>query len=165
MAFSGCVYIENLFQPAPTATPVVITLTPTPMPTATPVPTPVVRQTSSDVKVMPFGEKGLIGFTFVKGSEVQNENVSVVLANDGNSAAKNVVLTLTETDAHGGNMLVQQKYKVGDIRRGERKEYSMQTEDHDLASSVLITVNIEWGENGEYYNPTAFLNIAKSIWM
>ena len=106
-----------------------------------------------------------MSFDFVKDTESQHENITVVLANDGLSDAKNVVLTLTETDAHGGNMVIQQKYKVGDLRSGERKEYSMLTDDHPLASSVLIQVNIAWGADGEYSNPLTFINTAKSIWL
>ncbi len=164
--FGGCVQVQNIFKPKSTITPVV-SITPTPAPTVepTPAPTAVARQMSTSVRVMPFGEKGVTYFESAKDYEIQSENVTVVIANDGSSDAKNVVLTLTITDAHSGNTLVQQKYRVGDLRRGDRKEYSMVTEDHDLASSVLIDVNVEWGENGEYYNPTTFVHLAKSIWV
>ncbi|HTX43513.1 MAG TPA: hypothetical protein VMC61_02200 [Methanocella sp.] len=163
-AFCGCIQIQDAFKPKPTIAPIV-TITPTPVPpTATPAPTPVVRQMSTDVKVMPFGERGLVDFGFFKDSEIQRENISVVLANDGDNDAKNVVLTLVVTDAHGGDTLVQQKYKVGDLHRGDRKEYSMETENHGITSSVLLDVTVEWGENGEYYNPTTFVHLARSIW-
>jgi hypothetical protein len=167
-AFCGCIQItniQNVFKPKPTITPIV-TITPTPKPpTPTPEPSPVARQMNTAVKVMPFGEKGLVSFGFVKDTEIQRENVTVVIANDGSVDAKNVVLTLTITDAHGGNAVVQQKYRVGDLRKGDRKECNLVTEDHELASSVLIDVNVEWGENSEFYNPTTFIHVAKSIWM
>jgi hypothetical protein len=120
---------------------------------------------STDVKVMPFGEKGVAEFNYVKDVEEQKENITIVLANDGVDVAKNVVVTLTITDAHGGNALVQQKFDIGDLNRGERKKVSLLTDNHDPASSILITIeNIEWGDSGEYYNPTKYLNLAKSIW-
>jgi len=102
VASSGCVYMQNVIGPEPTTTPVVVTLTPTPKPpTATPVPTPVARQMSTDVKVLPVGDKGLVSFNFTKDSDYQMEYISIELANDGNSTARNVVVTLTITDAHG----------------------------------------------------------------
>jgi hypothetical protein len=168
ISLSGCVYIESVFQPAPTIVPVV-TITPTPAPTATPVPspTPVARQMSTDVKLMPVGEKGILpnSFDSHKNSEDQWEYFTIVLANDGKDMAKNVVITLIETDAHGGSQLVQQKISIGDMSRGERKEYTVETEHHAMATSVMITIDcIEWGENGEYYNPTKYINLAKSVW-
>jgi len=67
--------------------------------------------------------------------------------------------------AHGGNKLIEQNFEIGDMARGERRVVSLETEKHDLASSVLITIdNIEWGSDGEYYNEIKYLNIAKSIW-
>ncbi len=166
MASSGCVFIQDILNPGPTATPVVVTLTPTPKPpTVTPAPTIVARQMSTDVKVMPVGEKGLVSFNFTKDSDYQKEYISVELANDGNSTAKNVVVTLKITDAHGGNELKEQNFEIGDMARGDRKIVSLETDKHDLAPSVLITISsIQWGDDGEYYNDITYLNIAKSIW-
>jgi hypothetical protein len=167
MASSGCVYLQNILQPNnPTATPVVtITPTPAPRPTATLAPSPVMKQVSNDVRVLPAGEKGLIDFKYVKDVDFQSENITVFLANEGKSTAKNIVVTLTVTDAHGGNDLAQQQFSIGDMGMGDRKLVSLQTNGHDPASSVLITIkNIEWGDSGEYYNPTVYLNVAKSIW-
>ncbi len=164
-AFCGCVQlagIQGIFKPKPTITPAV-TVTPAP-PTVTPAPSPAARQMNTAVKIMPFGEKGLVAFDSTKDLDVQREKITVVVANDGSADAKNVVLTLTITDAHGANTLVQQKYEVGDLRKGDRKECAIETEDHGLASSVLIDINVEWGENSEYYNPTTFIHVAKSIW-
>ncbi len=164
---SGCVYLDNLLQPDPTVVPTVVTITPAPKPTVTPAPTIVVPQKSGDVKIMPVGENGIVpgSFGFVKDSEHQHENFSVLLANDGLTDAKNIVLTLTETDAHGGNEVIQQQYKIGDMRSGERKIYEIVTVDHPLASSVLIKVSLTWGVDGEFSNPLTFINTAKSIWM
>jgi hypothetical protein len=166
MASSGCVYIQNIIGPEPTTTPVVVTLTPTPKPpTVTPAPTVVARQMSWDVKILPVGEKGLESFNFTKDSDYQKEYITIELANDGNTTAEDVVVTLTITDAHGGNKLIEQNYEIGDMKRGERKVVSLETDKHDLAPSVLITIdNIEWGSDGEYYNDITYLNIAKSIW-
>ncbi len=165
-ASSGCVNVPGIADPSSTTTPVVVTLTPTPKPpTATPAPTPVARQMSWDVKVLPVGEKGLESFNFTKDSDYQKEYITIELANDGNGTAKNVVVTLTITDAHGGNKLIEQNFEIGDMARGERRVVSFETNKHDLASSVLITIdNIEWGSDGEYYNDITYLNIAKSIW-
>lgn len=165
--FSGCVYIENIFQPTPTQKSIV-TIMPTLKPIATPTPTPIVRHSSSDVKVLPVMDKGIIAFESipVEKEDLQYENITIMLANDGTSDAKNVVVTLIETDAHGGNTLVQQKFSVGDMKRGDRKGCTLVTEKHEQVASIMITANLEWGENGEYYNPTTFIGITKSIiWM
>ncbi len=163
ISLSGCVYVGNVFQPAPTTAPIV-TITPTPRPTATPALTPVARQMSTDVKVMPVGDKGIYNFDFEKGTEEQKEIFNVVVMNDGSTDAKNVVLSLSITDAFGGNSLKQQKFSVGDLKSGDRKECVIKTEGHDLANSVHITINIEWGENGEYSNPVTYGNVDKTIW-
>lgn len=165
VSLSGCVYIENVFQPAHTPTPVVtITPTPTPTPAPTPTPTPVVRKMSTDVKIMPVGDKGIYNFDFEKGTEEQKEIFNVVVMNDGSTDAKNVVLSLSMNDAFGGNSLKQQKFSVGDIKSGDRKEYVIKTDGHDLANSVHIAINIEWGESGEYSSPVTYGNIDKTIW-
>jgi hypothetical protein len=163
ISLSGCVYIENVFQPAPTPEPIV-TIMPTPMPTATPVPTPVVRQMSTDVKIMPVGDKGIYNFDFEKGTDEQKEIFNVVVINDGSTDAKNVILSLSITDAFGGNSLKQQKFSVGDLKSGDLKECFIKTDGHYLANSVHIIINIEWGENGEYTNPVTYGNIDKTIW-
>ncbi len=169
ISLSGCVYVENMFQPTPTPAPV-ITITPTPaptrLPTATPAPTAIVKHSSSDVRVLPVMDKGIIAFESIPADDQQYENITIVLANDGASDAKKVAIVLTETDAHCGNMLVQQKFIVGDIKRGDRKEYSMVTEKHEQAGSIQIKANLEWGESGEYYNPATFIDVTRSIiWM
>jgi hypothetical protein len=168
ISISGCVYIESVFQPAPSIVPV-ITITPTPAPTATPAPSPtitLVKHSSPDVKVMPVMDKGIIAFDSYPADDQQYEEITIVLANDGASDVKNVVVTLIEIDAHGANTLVQQKFDVGDMKRGDRKDYTLVTEKHDQAGSIMVTANLEWGENGEYYNPTTFIGITKSvIWM
>lgn len=162
---SGCVYIESLLHPSlsPTSAPIV-TITPTPKPTTTPAPTPIVTQKSPDVKILPVGEKGVYNFDFEKGTEEQKEIFNVVVVNDGSTDAKNVVLYLSETDAFGGNLLLQQKFSVGDLKRGERKEYVIKTDGHGLANSIHIAISIEWGENGEYSSPVTYGNIDKTIW-
>ncbi|WP_128566949.1 hypothetical protein [Methanocella paludicola] len=166
MASSGCVYIQDIINPGPTTTPVVVTLTPTPKPpTVTPAPTVVARQMSTDVKVLPVGEKGLESFNFTKDSDYQKEYITIELANDGNTTAKKVTVTLKIIDAHGGNELIEQPFVIGDMARGDRKVVSLETDKHDLAPSVLITIErIEWGDDGEYYNDIKYLNVARSIW-
>ncbi|WP_174591493.1 hypothetical protein, partial [Methanocella conradii] len=139
---------------------------PRPTPTPTPAPTLVAPIKSSDVKVLGFyGDGGVTNFSFIKDVDYQQEIITVMLRNDGATDAKNVVLSLTEIDAFNGDPLVQQQFKVGDMRRGEYKEYVMKTEKHKLASSVHISVGITWGENGEYTSPVNYVNIAKTIWM
>lgn len=170
MASGGCVYLQNIINsPGPTSTPVVVTITPTPTPSVkapTATPTVVARQMSTDVKIMPFGEKGIISFDSQPADDLQYETITVVLANDGTSDVKNVVLALTETDAHGGNLLVQKNFNIGDLKRGERKDYTLVTDKHDQAGSILIKADLSWGTNGEFYNPMTFLDITKSIiWM
>ena len=165
IASSGCVYFQNVISnPGPTSTPVVVTITATP--TATPAPTAVARQMSPDVVIMQYGDKGLVSFDSEPADDQQYESIIIVLGNDGTADAKNVVVALTETDAHGGNMLVQQNFKVGDLKRGERKDFTLVTDKHDQAASILIKADLSWGESGEYYNPMTYLDITKSvIWM
>jgi hypothetical protein len=166
MIMSGCVNIND-FHGAPTPRPVV-TVNPTPRPTVVPTPAPTVAAPtkSSDVKVLGFyGDKGVTNFSFIKDVDYQQELITVMLRNDGSTEAKNVVLSLTLTDAFNGNPLIQQQFKVGDIPRGGYKEYTMKTDRHRLASSVYISVGITWGENGEYTSPVNYVNTAKTIWM
>jgi len=157
---SGCVSNGNTGQNNIPA----VTYSPTTTPTPTPVPTTVVRQQSADVYILNVGDKGIYNFSFIKNSQTQTETFITEVANDGNSTASNVTLTLTETDAHGGNLLIQQNYQVGDMTRGARKVCTLTTDPHDLASSVYITISLEWGTSGEFYNPTTFINEAKTIW-
>ena len=167
-SLSGCVNIDRTFGPATTITPVV-TMTPTTEPTATPAPTPVASQSSSDVKVLPVVDKGLVFFESYPGKvdqDQQYENITIYLANDGTSDAKNVIVTLVEIDAHGGNALIQQDFEVGDMKNGERRVFTMITDEHSQAGSILIKVNLKWGQYGEYSNPTTFIDVTKSIiWM
>jgi hypothetical protein len=170
MASSGCVGcagIPQLFKPSSTTTPVVVTSTPSvTTPTATPEPTAVARQMSTDVKILPFGEKGLASFDSQPSDDQQYETIEVVIGNDGTADAKDVRLTITETDAHGGNLLVQQTFDVGDLARGDRKDLKVVTDKHDQAGNILIKADLAWGENGEFYNPTTFISITKSVvWM
>jgi hypothetical protein len=163
ISLSGCVYIEKALQPSPT-TAHIVTITPSPRPTATPAPTLVVAQKSTDVKIMPVGDKGIYNFNFEKGTEEQKEFFNVVVMNDGTTDAKNVALSVSITDAFGGNSLKQQKIFVGDLKIGDRKECAIKTDGHALANSVHITINIVWGENGEYSNPVTYGNVDKTIW-
>lgn len=170
VSMGGCINIQNIFNnPGPTTVPVVVTIKPTPTvkaATVTPAPAVVTKQMSSDVKVLAAGDKGVVGFDSHPVGDQQYENFSVMIANDGPEDARNVVLTITETDAHGGNMLVQQRFVVGDIPKGDRKVYEVVTEEHDQAANIFIVANLEWGANGEYYNPMKFIETTKSvIWM
>lgn len=159
----GCVYIEHLLGPA--ATPIyAVTINPSPPPATTPVPTPVVTRTSTDVTILPLKDNGVANFSFDKGEDYEVDYITVVLQNDGSSVARNVTLSLTETDAHGGNLILQQKFNVGDMPRGNITFYTMKTDKHDPVSSVYMTVTIQWGANGEYVSPMKYLNIAKTIW-
>ncbi len=168
----GCVFADKAPGPSSGMAPVVtIMATPTPrgQATATPAPTPVAIKLSNDVKVLPAGERGLIFFESYPGKNdrgKQYENVTIYLANDGASAAKDVVVTLSETDGHDANSLVQQDFKVGDMENGERRIFTMITEEHDQARSILIKVNLKWGEYGEYSNPATYVDVTKSVlWM
>lgn len=168
---AGCICAPNLLgSPKTTVTPAVVTATPTPSPTATPTATPgptaVARQMSTDVKILAAGDKGLIAFDSQPADDLQYETITIVLANDGTTEADGVVVTLTETDAHGGNLLLQQNFAAGHLKRGERREFTMVTDKHDQAGSILLEAELSWGENNEYYNPMTFLDITKSvIWM
>jgi hypothetical protein len=153
---SGCVNVDQ-----PPQVPVV-TVKPTNPPTVTPVPTPVIQEKSTDVKILPFADNGITDFSYVKDTDIQRENITVILRNDGVNEAKNVHLLLTETDGHTGDLLKQQNFLVGDLPRGEYKEFSMQTDDHQLAESVYMTISIQWGESDEFSSPMTYVNLAKS---
>jgi hypothetical protein len=157
---SGCVSNGN---PLPSSVPAV-TVGPTAQPTPTPVPTPVVRQESADVYILGVGDSGIYQFNFSKGLDSQTESFTTEVANDGNTSANNVTLTLTETDAQGGNMIIQQNFPIGNIPRSGRQVCTLTTNPHAVANSVYITITIEWGAYNEFYNPTTFIDQARTTW-
>jgi hypothetical protein len=141
-----------------------VTVGPTTLPTPTPVPTPVVQQKSGDVYILGVGDSGIYDFNYTRDLETQYESFTTEVANDGNATAYNVTLTLTETDATGGNVLLQQNFPVGNMPRGSRRVYTLTTEPHQIANSVYIVLSIEWGNYNEYYNPTTFIHQARTTW-
>jgi hypothetical protein len=157
---SGCVCgpVNDIFPtptpaPLPTSTPT-ITYTPTPQPAI------IIPQTSYDVRIHP----AFINFEATRYDTEQTENITVLVMNDGNDTVQNVKLILTLEDAQLSNTLITQDYDVGDLKRGDRKIVSMDTNRHDAANSVYVTVRIVWGKYGEYSNPDTFVNRAWSVW-
>ena len=164
---SGCVCgpVNNIF---PYQVPFMATPTPPPVttlaPTATPLPPPqptvIVQQSSYDVRIHP----AFINFEATKYDLEQTENITVVVMNDGNTVAQNVKLILTIDDATHGSSLITQSYAVGDLQPGDRKIFSMVTDRHPAANSVLVNVRVTWGKYGEYSNPDTFINRVWSVW-
>jgi len=165
---SGCVCgpVNDIF---PFQVPFVSTPTPaplsTPLPTQVPsTPTPstqvIAQQTSYDVRIHP----AFITFESTRYDTEQTENITVLVMNDGNDTAKNIKLILSLEDAQQGINLLTQDYTVGDLKRGDRKIFSMDTNRHLAANSVYVTVRIVWGTYDEYSNPDTFVNRAWSVW-
>jgi hypothetical protein len=147
----------------PTPTPVTV---PTLKPSSTPIPsiqpTVITPQSSYDVRIHP----AFVTFEFKKYDLEQTENITVVVMNDATTTAKNVKITLSLQDAQRGYNLYTQEYTVGDLARGDRKIFSMETARHEAANSVYVTVErVTWGEYGEYSNPDTYINRAWSVWM
>jgi hypothetical protein len=166
---SGCICGPvNDILPYPL--PFIPTSTPAPVPTLKPTSTPIppspqpmviTPQSSYDVRIHP----AFITFEFKKYDLEQTENITVVVMNDGTTTAKNAKLILTLMDAQRNYNLITQQYEVGDLSRGDRKIFSMETARHEAANSVYVQVRIVWGEYGEYSNPDTFVNRAWSVWM
>ena len=164
---SGCVCgpVNDIF---PFQVPFIATPTPaplsTPLPTIAPTPTPqaivIVPQSSYDVRIHP----AFISFGATKYDTEQTENITVLVMNDGNDTAENVKLVLNLEDAQRSISLITQEYDVGDLKRGERRIFSMDTSRHAAANSVYVTVRIVWGKYGEYSNPDTFVNRAWTVW-
>ena len=164
---SGCVCgpVNDIFPfqipfvPTPTPAPLPTAL-PTQVTTATPQPLVIVPQSSYDVRIHP----AFINFEATKYDTEQTENITVLVMNDGNNTAENVKLILNLEDAQKSYSLITQDYTVGDIKRGDRKIFSMDTNRHLAANSVYVTVRVVWGKYGEYSNPDTFINRAWSVW-
>ena len=164
---SGCICgpVNDIF---PFQVPFVSTPTPAPLPTPLPtkVPTPILQptvivpQSSYDVRLHP----AFITFEATRYDTEQTENITVLVMNDGNDTAQNVKLILSLEDAQQSNNLITQDYTLGDLKRGDRKILSMETNRHPAANSVYVTVRIVWGQYGEYSNPDTFINRAWSVW-
>jgi hypothetical protein len=164
---SGCICgpvndifpVQLPFIPTPTPAPLPTSL-PTLVPTPTPQPIVIVQQSSYDVKLHP----AFVTFEATKYDTDQTENITVLVMNDGNDTADNVTLILNLEDAQSSSTLITQEYTVGDLKRGDRKIFSMDTSRHPAANSVYVTVRVVWGKYGEYSNPDTFINRAWSVW-
>lgn len=165
---SGCINWDDISRlnpfstptptPRPTLTPTIIP-TPTKEPTITPPPGLMTKKSSNEVRIVYYE------FNFDKKISGQSENITVLVANDGTKTAKNVILTLKIDDSQRGEMLVLKDYDIGDLERGERRFVSMLTPMHNYASSVFVQVNIEWGENREFYNPVTYIKKSFSVYV
>ncbi|MGA9141634.1 MAG: hypothetical protein WBZ29_15525 [Methanocella sp.] len=93
----------------------------------------------------------------------QFENISMIISNNGNTLAKKVVLKVAMIDDTTMENLLYQEFPVGDLRGGENKLIYLKTDLHEPSYLIKLSIQIEWGTNGEYYNPTVFLDGADSI--
>lgn len=158
-AVGGCTSPFSSSQPTPVPTVY------GPIPSATPTPAPAgqadtaVPNSISSTNVTLFFSP--LNYKVVDDAKTrdgrQYENITLYVENDGSATAKNVVLTVTVDDMHTGARLVDhQEFPVGDLDRGDVKLTNLMTSVHTPSYIIKLSVQVRWGDNGEYYNPTTF---------
>lgn len=157
-AVSGC---TGLFAgPTPTPVPTVYGPLPSPLPTPTPTPAPGPAighsKASNDVYIItsPLDYKVVTDGKTRDGK--QYEDISLIVANDGAQPARNIKLVVTIISEYTMNTLVYQEFAVGDLKNGEWKQMTLTTDTHDPCNYILMTIDVGWGESGEYYNPKQY---------
>jgi hypothetical protein len=154
---SGCSGPTGGSSPTPT---VILKPVPSPLPTPTPTPTPgpaIANSKPSDAVKIIFSP---ISYKVVDDAKTRDgkqfETINLFIFNDGNETARNVVLTVTITDRRTMNTLDYFDYPVGDLSQGEQKSLTIQTHTHEPATIIKLSIQIHWGDFGEYYNPATF---------
>ncbi|WP_174591574.1 hypothetical protein [Methanocella conradii] len=140
VAASGCV-----LEPTPVPSP-------TPTPSATPAPTmwpPATIGTIMSTQVS-------IEYLNVSYSRdvktMQAENFSILLENKGRTWANNTFINLRVTDYQTGDYYFSSQYNVGDMPPRSSKWLNVTTDSHDYGFSVLVQIDIFWGDNVEFHN-------------
>jgi len=147
IALSGCTSPDSGVQPSsqPSAThEATISVTPIEQP-AGPITIGTINGTQvrlSDLKV-----------SMVRGNgTVQAENFTVVLENTGADPVNNVGFNFREKDLPTGERYFSKVYLVGTIPGNGNVTYPLTTPDHRSSNSVIVDVDIYWGEQLEYKN-------------
>ncbi len=161
VAVSGC---AGLFDGSGSPTPVPTAYGPVPssLPTATPTPTPgpaiAHSRASNDVYVLtsPIDYKAVVSEKTYDGR--QYENISLLVINDGTRPARNIKAVVTIIDEYTTNTLVYQEFSLGDLAKGDWALKPLLTDTHDACNYIKITIDVSWGEFGEYYNPKQYEN-------
>jgi hypothetical protein len=166
VAISGCTeYFDGSGSPTPVPTsygPV-----PSPLPTAMPTPTPgpaiAHSQPSNDVYVLtsPIDYKAVVNEKTYDGR--QYENITLLVINDGTKPARNIKAIVTIIDEYTTNTLVYQEFSLGDFARGDWTQKALLTDVHEACNYIKLTVDVSWGEFGEYYNPKQYENTISFI--
>jgi hypothetical protein len=86
----------------------------------------------------------------------QYENISLIVVNDGTQPAKNIRLVVTIISEYTTNTLVYQEFTVGDLAKGDWKQMALLSDTHDPCNYIKMTIDVGWGEFGEYYNPNQY---------
>lgn len=161
VAVSGCTeYFDGSGSPTPV--PTVYGPVPSPLPTPTPTPTPgpaiAHSRASNDVYVLtsPIDYKAVINEKTYDGK--QYENITLLVINDGTKPAKNIKAVVTIIDEYTMNTLVYQEFSLGDLAKGDWMQKALLTDTHDACSYIKLTIDVSWGESGEYYNPKQYEN-------
>ncbi|HMK46249.1 MAG TPA: hypothetical protein VK436_06450 [Methanocella sp.] len=82
----------------------------------------------------------------------QAENFTVVLENTGTDPVDNVGFNFREKDLPTGEQYFSKVYLVGTIPGNGNITYPLTTPDHESSNSVIVDVDIYWGEQLEYKN-------------
>lgn len=161
VAVSGCTeYFDGSGSPTPVPTAYGPVPSPLPTPTPTPTPGPAIAhsQASNDVYVLtsPIDYKAVINEKTYDGK--QYENITLLVINDGSRPARNIKAIVTIIDEYTMNTLVYQEFSLGDLAKGDWKQEARLTDTHDACSFIKLTIDVSWGEFGEYYNPKPYEN-------
>jgi hypothetical protein len=160
VAVSGCagLFGGQTATPAPTVYGPVPSSLPTPTPTPTPGPAIAHSRSSDDVSII----MAQPDYRAVKDERTydgrQYENISFLLINDGTQPAKNIKAVVTIINEFTTTTLVYQEFSLGDLAKGEWMQKSLLTDTHDACNYIKITIDISWGEFGEYFNSNPYEN-------
>ena len=93
-----------------------------------------------------------VSVAYARTDYLQAENFTVELRNTGGTPAENVGFNLKETDPQTGEVYFTKVYLVGTIPAAGTASVKATTTTHDYLFSVVVTIQMYWGQNVEYSN-------------
>ncbi|MCD1295921.1 hypothetical protein CUJ83_13040 [Methanocella sp. CWC-04] len=143
VAISGCTESEQGPSPAASSTPEP-TISTTPVPSQGPISIGVIKSNQvsvADVKV-----------AYNRGKELQAEDFSILLVNNGNTPARNTAISLKISDAQTAQYYFGDQFQVGEIPPNSSKWVNLTTISHDYTFSIMVDMDVYWGDNLEFKN-------------
>lgn len=89
---------------------------------------------------------------YARTKELQAENFTILFENVGDADAQNVGFNLKETDPQTGELYFTKVFLAGTIPANSTVQYNVTTATHDYVFSVILNIQVYWGEKVEYSN-------------